>query len=215
MAWGAIGALASGIGGQFFDAYNERQGAAKQRQWALDASSTAYRRAMTDLKLAGLNPILAAQNPASTPSGAVGGSTGAGAAMPQAVNSAVNLQAQKTQIEKTKVERERQNIDLQLEKDMLKFYKENRDVQGVVNSAQMAHKVGIRPEILALYGAGRSLGKSSAFKNLLEKGYSKLSKAAQRTEQNRVSMQKASKDRRLMEQLKKNHPVRKDQNAKK
>lgn len=57
------------------------------RDFQIEASNTAYRRAMRDLELAGLNPILAARQPASTPAGS---STRIDSALQPAVSSAID-----------------------------------------------------------------------------------------------------------------------------
>lgn len=73
--------------------------AVKQRDWLQSMSSTAYQRARQDMTAAGLNPILAAGSPASTPGGASasgpsasvspGGSASASSPTPPMVQNAV------------------------------------------------------------------------------------------------------------------------------
>lgn len=83
---GLIGSVVSGIGGVFAnDATADRQREAsafnaaeaeKNRQFQDQMSSTAFQRGMSDMKAAGLNPILAYQKgPASSPSGATASTT--------------------------------------------------------------------------------------------------------------------------------------------
>lgn len=71
MDWGAIASTAVDIAGKWWQANEASQEAEKNRDFQRDLSDTAYQRAVTDLRKAGINPMLAAKvGGASTPSGA-------------------------------------------------------------------------------------------------------------------------------------------------
>lgn len=65
------------IAGAVLDNYYAKRAAKKSRDWQEEMSNTAYQRAMTDMRKAGLNPILAyKQGGAGTPPGATAATPG-------------------------------------------------------------------------------------------------------------------------------------------
>lgn len=99
MGWASAitGGIAS-VAGSIYSAKQSQKSADKQMDFQANMSNTAYQRAMADLRAAGLNPILAARAPASTPGGAMATIPDIGASFAQgmqASSSAFNAQTQR------------------------------------------------------------------------------------------------------------------------
>ena len=105
MVWGAaIGAAGSLIGAGVSAALSDKQ-AKKQRAWAEKMSSTAYQRGMKDMRLAGLNPILAyKQGGASSPTGSMAPMPNMGAALTSGLNTGAEVAKTYTGMKKTRAE---------------------------------------------------------------------------------------------------------------
>lgn len=131
--------LTSLFGGAAANVSREQQ-AAKQMQFQERMSSTAYQRAMQDMREAGLNPMLAAKvGPASSPVGAMANIQDIGTPAAQAATSAYQAQTQRSQqVEQAQQLRAAANLaDEQGKK--IKAETQNVYVQGEVLSKTVEH----------------------------------------------------------------------------
>ena len=145
MAWqAAVGqAVAQGAMG-FFQLDQARREATKQRDFQREMSSSAYQRAMADMRAARLNPILAGKlGGASTPAGAM-------ANVPDLAGAAGGVISSAMQANQLK----QQQVDTRFKEDMWKYYEGNKpSVKNTVRGAMLAEQAGLPAE----YGAAFNL----------------------------------------------------------
>ena len=138
MAWPAIAAFAGGAALQWFGQHQANQANASAAREATAAnlqsareqmafqermSSTAHTRQVTDLRNAGLNPILSANSGASSPAGA-----SAQAATPDIKNELEGIAASAMEFQRQKMDMKRQNAEISL----MEAQKEKTKIETIV-----------------------------------------------------------------------------------
>jgi hypothetical protein len=164
-AWGAIGQIASSIGGDFFKQHSAKSAAHDSYIRERKLRDTAYQDTMEDMKLAGLNPILAYKSGATnTPSAPMANTQAVGTST---ANTASNALSAKLIREQINTELHRQNmLDSQSLKDtetagyysMLSHSVGNDNVVGDIRSEYLRNN----PWLVRTQAFGDSLQSSAA-----------------------------------------------------
>lgn len=136
MVWPAIIAAGATLLGSAYQADQNKKEARRNRDFQERLSNTAYQRSMADLEAAGLNPILAAGAPASTPSGSVASIDNP--RLENAVQTGINAATAKQSIEQSKAEealiREKEKTE-RLSQDLVRHQAEQSATQAELNTS--------------------------------------------------------------------------------
>lgn len=161
-----VSGAASFFGGREANAANQ-QSAREQMQFQQDMSSTAYQRAMADMKKAGLNPILAyKQGPASSPTGQ---SYRAQNVLGATANSAVDAYSKTTAAQNTKADTKLKGSDNALRKEQL-----NRAKHETNSAHSTARKNKMEAEMAESHGPS-ALGKGiGSIERMFETWYNRI-----------------------------------------
>lgn len=147
MAIGGLASAAGSIGGSLLSADMSKKAADKAARWQLYMSNTAHQRAVKDLRAAGLNPILAANSPASTGQMPMPNIPDMG----QSVNSGLNTGVSSAiQFAQARQALKSGKLDLEAKAGAYKWLKDNPQVQTLFNAGLIANLAGLPSHIYPL-----------------------------------------------------------------
>ena len=112
---------AATFGGALLQNHSNAQEASRNRAFQANLSNTAHQRAQADLRAAGLNPLLAAGSPASTPGGAQARHENTGAALAQGASAQAQVRQVKAQTALVKAQTAGVEFDTDLKKQRLDY----------------------------------------------------------------------------------------------
>lgn len=181
----AIGAAAGNIAGTGLQLWHQRRAARSQQEFQREMSNTAYQRAVGDLKLAGLNPILAARQPASTPGGSMAQVPNMGNIGSDTINSAIAYKRARADVRQTETMTKRQGIDLNLERDAMHYLNQHPQLKQHMYNALLSKKVGVRPELGLLLGAVPTTAKQAGIMSRIESWFKRSFQRKQQTDTGR------------------------------
>lgn len=155
---GFLADIGLSLAGSGFDALISGRQASKNREFQNQMSSTAMQRRVHDLKLAGLNPILAAGGQgASTPSGSMAAPTGLGQAAAGASSRSIQRQHMKASVAGMENSNINSALDAKYQTDAFRMYQHDPTVRRAVTAGILGQKAGVKGPIGAILGGGTSL----------------------------------------------------------